>query len=76
MLKNMLNQPSNWTPNPPSSQRTWSHYRQTQQLSSRRTWSQCHQTRFWLRIHTSQRYISMVLGTSQTCLPTPTTFPT
>ena len=46
MLRNMRNQPSNLTPNPPSSRKTWSHYHQTQQPSSRRTWSQCHQTRF------------------------------
>ena len=76
MLRNMRNQPSNSTPNPPSSRRTWSRYRQTQQPSSRRTCSQYHQKRSWLRIHTNQRYISMMLATSRTCLPTPTTFPT
>ena len=75
MLTNMRNQPSNSTPNPPLCQRTWSHYPQAQQPSSRRTWSQCHQTRFWLRTQTNQRYISMMLATSQTYLPTPTTFP-
>ena len=76
MLTNMQNQPSNSTPNPPSSRRTWSHYHQTQQPSNQRTWSQCHQTRFWLRIHTNQRYISLMLVTSQTCLLTTTTYPT
>ena len=59
MLMNMQNQLLNSTPSPPS---------------SRRTWSQYHQTRSWLRIHTNQRYILMMLATSQTCLPTATTF--
>ena len=76
MLKNMRNQPIYLTPSPPLSRRTWSRYHQTQQPWSRRTWSQYHQTRSWLRIHSNQRYISMMLATSQTCLPTPTTFPT
>ena len=40
MLMKMRNEPSNSTLNQPSSRRTWSH---------------CHQTRFWLRIHTSLR---------------------
>ena len=40
MLTNMRNQPSNSTLSPPSSQRTWSRYHQTQQPSSRRAWSQ------------------------------------
>ena len=75
MLRNMRNQPSNSTPSPPLSQRTWSRYHQTQPPSSRRTWSQYNQTRSWLRIHTSQRYISMMLATSRICLPTLTTFP-
>ena len=61
MLTNMRNQPSNSTLNQPSGRRTWSH---------------CHQTTFWLRVHTSQRYISMLLATSQTRLPTPTPFST
>ena len=75
MLMNMRYQPSNSTPNLPS-QRTRSQYHQTQHPLSRRIWSQCHQTRFWLRIHPNQKYISMMLATSQTCLWTPTTFPT
>ena len=76
MLTKMRNQPSNSTPNQPSGRRTRSNYRQTRQPSSQRTRSHCHQTRFWLRIHTNQKYISMMLATSQTCLPTLTTFPT
>ena len=36
MLTNMRDQPSNSTPNPPSSRRTRSHYHQTQQPSGRR----------------------------------------
>ena len=75
MLTNMPNQLSNSTLSPPSNQRTWSRYHQTQQLSSRRTWSQYHRTRSWLRIHTNQTCILMMLATSRTCLRTPTTFP-
>ena len=75
MLTDMRNQPSNSTPSLPSRQRTWSRYHQTQQPSSRRTWSQYHRTRWWLRIHTNHRYISMMLATSRTCLPTLKTFP-
>ena len=75
MLTNMRNQPSNSTLSPPSSQRTWSRYHQTRQLSSRRTWSQYHPTRSWLRIHISQTCISMMLATSRTGLTTPTTLP-
>ena len=56
------NQPTNSTLNQPSSWRTWSH---------------CRRTRLWLRIHTSLRYISMMLAMRyQTCRPTPKTFPT
>ena len=77
MLTNMRNQPSNSTLSPPSNQRTWGRYHQTRQLSSRRTWSssQYHRTRSWLRIRTNLICISMMLATSRTCLPTPTTFP-
>ena len=61
MLTKMHNQPSDSTLN---------------QLSSRATWSHRLQTRVWLRTHTSLTYISIMLATSQTSLPTPTTFPT
>ena len=61
MLTKMRTQPINLTLNQPSSRSTWSH---------------CHHKRFWLRIHTGLRYISMMLAASQTRLPTPTTFPT
>ena len=61
LLTKMQNQPSNPTLNQPSSRRTWSH---------------CRGTRLWLRIHTSLRYIWMMLTMSQTRLQTPTTFPT
>ena len=70
MLSNMRKQPFNSTLSPPSNQRTWSRYHQTRQLSSRRTWIQYHRTRSWLRIHTNQTGISMMLATSRTCLPT------
>ena len=76
MFTRLRNQPSNSTPNQPSGRRTWSHYRQKRQPSSRRIRSYCHQTRFWLRIHTNQRYIWMMLATSHKCLPRPTNFPT
>ena len=76
MLTKMRNQPSNSTLNQLSGRRTWSHCPQKRQPSNRRIWSHCHQKRFWLTIHTSLRYISMMLATSQTRLPTPTTFPT
>ena len=46
MLKKMQNRPTNSTLNQPSSRRTGSH---------------CRRTRLWLRIHTSLRYISMML---------------
>ena len=77
MLTNMRNQPSNSTLSPPSNQRTWTRYHQMRRLSSRRTWdwSEYHRTRLWLRIHTNQTCISMMLATSRTCLPTPITFP-
>ena len=75
MLMNMQNQPFYSTLSPLPSLRTWSRYHQTQQPSSRRTWSQYHRTRSWLRIHTNQTCISMMLAMSRTCLPTPTTFP-
>ena len=62
MLTKTQNQPTNSTLNQPSSRRTWGHRRRT---------------RLWLRIHTSLRYISMMLATRyQTCRPTRTTFPT
>ena len=61
MLRKMQKEPSNSTLN---------------QLSSLSTWIHCRRTRLWLRIHTSLKYISMMLATSQTRLPTPTTFPT
>ena len=43
-------------------------------LSSQRTCNHCRPTRLWLRIHTSLRYISMMLATRyKTCRRTPTT---
>ena len=61
MLTKMRNQPSNSTLNQPSGRRTWNH---------------CQQTRLWRKIHTSLRYILMMLATSQMRLPTTTNFPT
>ena len=57
--------------------RNWSRCHQMRRLSSRRTGdgSQYHRTRSRLRIHTNQTCISMMLATSRTCPPTPTTFP-
>ena len=37
-LMNLRNQPPKSALNPPSNQKTWSRYHQTQRLSSRRTW--------------------------------------
>ena len=76
-LMNLRNQPPNSTLSSPSNRRTWSRYHQTRRLSSRRTWdwSQYHGMRSWLRIHTNQTCISMMLAMSRTRLPTPTTFP-
>ena len=69
--------PKNLTLNPPSNQKNWSRYHQTRRLSRWRTWSwsQYNQTRSWLRIHTNQTCISMMLAASRTCPPIPKTFP-
>ena len=62
MLTKMQNPPANSTLNQPSSRRTCRH---------------CRRTRLWLRIHTSLRYIPMMLATRyKTCRPTRTTLPT